>query len=521
MIRIVVADDELQIREGIKFVLDELADEVLTASDGEKAFELISAQDTDILITDISMPVLDGIEMLKALRQTGNDCKVIVISGYKNFDYAQQAVKLGAVNYILKPIDENELMAAVQTCIDMIHQERRRRAEQQAIEKQVYEQAADFMQYVLYQYLNGDGPHMESGQGKTHAFLNELTAYSTYLAAIVRGEGIAEDAERLFRAREALTNLSDGRAIVLPDHNDMLFVYAWNGSDDLAESTAFAVRMQDMATAWQKETGSSIHMGVGTLKKEFARIGESYCEASIGVFFSEHTLLGKLNIAGIVNECAKREYPPVDQLEEDVTEGLQKGNVKEAETAAIRLIEYYIGQGQTKNLVSIQTQYSIIAHKTTQQYGAGMAESVEYGRNWLKQIQETNNLDTLFHVFIEGLIYFHELRGERNPNERKIIEEVRQYIKDHLSEELSLRNVADEFYFSPNYFSRLFSENVGIPFRQHLINERVKRAKALLRDPKIKIYQIANMVGYRESRNFMKVFKSNTGMTMTEFRETV
>ncbi|HHU53473.1 MAG TPA: response regulator [Clostridiaceae bacterium] len=528
LIRIAVADDEPQIREGIKYVLSDLVDEMYLAADGEKAYETVIEYDIDILITDIRMPGIDGLEMVRALREGGSDCKVIVISGYKNFDYAQEAVRLGASGYILKPIDESLLLEAVKKCIRKIRRERESILEKTEMKQEARKLSIDYIRLVMLSFLNNDvTPDIDGDQVEKYTFLKKVMSYDYYRVALIKCEGLNNCVHCLDEARRIFADVKENarvkvrdkhsKLMVLPDKDEMIFVFMWNGEKETKMGLTWIMRLRTLAARWKHEFDAYAYVGISDTVSQFKQISEAYCEAAAVLFFSEHTHICQQKIGDVLCECnAKR---PEKALQEGLSMAVLQGDICTAKALIIEWIKLLVCVDGAKNLAAAKAMFADAAQATAERFGNRSPETEAMRMEWLMSIQSANHLDKLFHTMVDGIIFFHEIWKNADTGKRKIVEEIKEYISANLQTELTLKRVAEEFYFSPNYLSRLFSESEGESFKQYLTRERVKKAKQLLKDPKIKIYEIANMLGYREARNFMKVFKSVTGRTMTEYRE--
>ncbi len=520
MIKIIVVDDETAIREGIVQILEErLSDvaEIISAEDGEVAYEIIVEDSIDLVITDVNMPILNGIDMMKAVSRSNCDCHVIVISGYKQFEFAREALKLGAIDYLLKPIDENDLISVVQKAITAITAGRDQQRASEDVRKRIMQLENDFFVSYIINLLYGFGGN-EPRNTKTNPKLDKLTGAKEFQIVVCSFEDYDSFDEYYDDISECyLADIRKNECVVVKGEKQIIILFYLSAiTSDIYEKTK---RPDFLYLHFNEKYNKRINIGISEKVRDLNMIRKAYNDAEIASIFNYYHKSDRASyFEDICKECVDltREADQKARFWDLAV----SGTPKQTDDIMIETIRTSIGPDQDAILFGIKAYFvNIITYGRERGHFTSVIpeDQLDYR---LEKIKESVNVFEVFNTVKEFLLIINRALDPSDLRlERKIIKEAKQYISDNLCKELSLEQVAKEFYFSPNYFSSLFAKSVGQTFTQYLIQERIALAKRLLNDPKIKIYEISGMVGYKEPRNFMRIFKANTGMTMSRFRE--
>ena len=524
MLKVFVVDDEIMIREGLRnsFHWEENGFSLVgEAPDGEIALPMIRDEKPDILITDIRMPFMDGIELCREVRKVMPWIQIVILSGYDSFDYAKQAISLGVQEYLLKPITASELNRVLQRLREQVEKER---LEQGDLEK-LRQQMATGKQLIRDQVigsaiLNGitemEGERIcaqmrsfginlispyytviefragEGGQyADMHAMLMKLVerccetvflcSSETGLNALVLGDNEKDIEERAYSfARSALDELDragcgDVRAAIgdaVTNFWDVSSSYkSARHARHVAENSRQPVRMRRIVGAWdvrmqQKKETPALDITPLYDRMKYADLGD------FQDLFLEHVQSLKAINAVI----------PLDS-------GYLRADVM---LTAFRIILEAGGEPQ-----------KVLDAKW-------LAEENRYGED----IDAfTSEALTILHRAIK----FRDSKGSVKGN--PAVNKAKQYLEAHFSDpNLTFQEVADHVAMSSSHFSTLFSQTTGVTFTKYLIDLRLSKARELLFNTSMRSSEIAYAVGYNDSHYFSYLFKKNTGVTPSEFR---
>ncbi len=533
MYKVFLVEDEIVIRDGIKnkihweeegFII--VGDE----SDGELAYPLIIREQPDILITDIKMPFMDGLELSKLLKKDMPQLKIIIISGYSDFGYAQTAIDIGISEYLLKPITSSKLMAAVKNAAAVIEKERK--------EKQIIEQ----YQQLVYQ------KQVE----KRKDFFNALVSGKMSLSQIIEQEeelGIDMVARVFcvllfqFKGQEDMYEYSND--IV---HCEMKMTQALSRFPDIKifergmDGWAFILTGENELRINQLtqelcdlligicEEKAHYFGGIGRVVHRIRDIQQSYLDAnsafSLRYFESRDQFLSYNDVSNIKAQVGNRINVSELNLEKldrnSLEEFLKRGTIHDVDEF---VDSYFDGFGSNAMRSTIFRHYIIMDG-----YSAiiKFLKTMKYPREKIdNSLKRMNSVIEHLSSFEDCSKFYKSILKEaidlRNKNSQKryagLIEQAKEYINLKFAmSDLSLDQVASTVNLSPNYFSSLFNQETGTTFIEYLTNIRMEKAKDYLRCSGKKITEIGFLVGYLDSHYFSYIFKKTQNCTPSEYR---
>lgn len=398
MWKVLIADDEPKIRKGLinSVNWNELGMEVVgEAEDGEIAFEMIQAHSPDILLLDICMPFMDGLELIGKAQELLKDSIIILVTGHDEFTYAQKALKLKVFDYILKPVSQDQLLSVIMKANDK---------------------------------------------------LTELRAMNKYLT---------------WASHQLEKNLPFFKESFLND---------WV-NNHLTE-----IEIQEQMKFLGLEFGERLGMFI-------VKVVERLSKSELMPEWDRQLLLFAMQ--NIVEELLQNYQPSL--VFRDV-----KGNI-----VAISNIK------QSVDCAALEKRISDTVERLLKQLVITSYERIDAGLMQVSQVYEK---------LIEELYE----KGSCIP----IVLLVKRYIEENYNkEDLSLQNLAEEAQISPNYLSRLLKQEIGVSFIDYLTRIRVQKAIQLMNNPKLKIYEVSEMVGYSSQHYFSRAFKRVLGVSPVEYRK--
>lgn len=529
MIKVMIVDDEYHIRNGIKQSIpwSELSLELIgEAVDGNVAFELYKALQPDIVLLDINIPFRNGLEFARYIREKNKDTQIVFLTGYDDFDKVKEAVTLQASDYLLKPVSYGELIDALHKAIGYVRDLRQKKLYLHDLEQKVtdYGQVASdqlLMEFLQQRHSLGEitqqllewGIHWDihSSFGVMcleiddfYSYMNQVTQRDRQLYLYAYRKLAQEVLEQWGRGY----TLSDSpsRLVLLVDYGD--------AAEEEAESHSMNIAKQ-LQTAYHHYLKMSVSIGVSLLAAEAGNLHQAYRESIQAV---EHrTLIGNGNIIPyrFVEPATSRGQQLLSK-ELYLLSEMRGGN----DAGVVSILNDWSLELRNRSLTEaklVASQIFIFVMRLVEEVGI---RNNEVGQtDPFLELTRCQTIDHLISFVSTYLVAVGKAVRESKENPSlKVIEQAKQWIRDHLSEEVSLARLSSYLHMSPNYLSLLFKQATGETFIDFTTRKRFERAKELLAETSLKVREVAEMVGYSDSNYFSIAFKKHQGMTPTEYR---
>jgi len=543
MLKIFLAEDEVVVRETIKRMIpwEELGFELVgEAADGEMALPLLLRQQPDLLITDIKMPFMDGLTLARLAKKEIPGLKVVILSGYDDFNYAKQAIGIGVEDYLLKPITKNALIERLS--------EIRSRYEHEKTQKEYYEKFQREMQAYeknssrdFFEALVGGSMDMMEVYKRAEKLGLDIVAeaYNVLIFTMncdedfsgQRDEYSSWEAESL----ELLENFFAGHSSAMLFRSN-IFSYGvlLKGQRETIEENTRACVDEIRKILSRQDGRREWFLAVGQSVERLSQIQKSYHTASRA--FSQRYLYDE-NIL-YYDEMETMEHPG-GQAETEDNAYLQKVDVNALNPAILQKFlsnglqeetenfvkDYFYAIGQEpmeslvfRNYVILNVRFSVISFikglgcDTNEMESADTEEVLaESGKNMESAIAYAKKMIS------QAIGIRDQNSGNKN---RSILKTAVDFIDSHyMDEEISLNTVAKVANVSSNHFSALFSQNMGQTFIEYLTTLRMNKAKELLRCTGMRSSEIAGEIGYKDAHYFSYLFKKTQGMTPSDYRK--
>lgn len=529
MLKVLICDDERSICNLIvRLVQWEQQDLSLvgTAQNGKDALDMIMEKQPDIVLTDIRMPVFNGLELAARAKQLGVEAKFIVISGYDNFSYAQDALKASVADYLLKPINSQELNSALSRLAAQILQERDKRSRADEFETRLQVMSGVERNIFIKNVVLGNSAAYTPGMLQACGLNFTENRYGTLIAVFDQEKNgtdarpIPEPVESKLRDNLAVENYPSLRELVLHTEGNRLYAVF-----NYAESQSSVVRyyMEDMFYAFRKIAtpleGVRATLAVGTAAASPDRLSDSMncardalhsrCDLGIDriLFYDD-----------IPPELIRR--PRLDSAAVGrLRSCLELYDAEAAENMLRCLFEESSGRQSSfqmaQELLSFiqKEQGSLLAEEEYTQTEPGIYDQV---RVEMENAWSAEQLCGILAAFCRDLFRLTERRGA--PRTDQSIELAKKYISENFAGECSLQDVAGYAHLSAAYLSSTFKKKVGISMNTYITVVRINEAKRLLKETDEGIYDIGERVGYRDPKHFRKVFRENVGISPAKYR---
>lgn len=517
MYHYIIVDDESLTRKGTIKKIGSLDDQVQCvgeSSNGQEGMLMIDALNPDIIITDMNMPVVDGSQFLKSIREKYPHKHVIVISGFKDFNYAKQAIEAKALSYILKPFSKEDIQTAIKEAIRLIENK-------QSTDDKIVSIEAE-KEYVQYDYdiqmlknlilgYHKSQPELSSEKLRTMCKMHHMVLITIH-SNLKLNESALND--------YAISNGYGDLGLYIPHlHNDKIgfFVLFFPQKTPLKLS-GICKQISSGLIQLHIDMNSSVSIGISNLKSDLLQLNSAYDEC---VDALNSKLLMDTNYYYFyedVNINHKRLL--WDRADEFLfrIEAVEKAKVAEL---LENLFLYFLSNDECTLYEAkiycnelIQSTKIMLNSYYNNFPADDNSSSIQNIFNSIFNFEELKDyLLVLFHNIATSLSGTSIYTIDNN------IEKMKLYINRNYKNNISMEFMSSLFYLNRSYCSSLFREKVGEKFVDYVNNIRINRAKVLLNQADTKIYQISKSVGYDNIKYFFRVFKKVTGMTPEQYRK--
>ena len=530
MYKIMIADDEGIVIDALKFIIEKnFGDSCLveSAKTGRSVIELAENFRPDIALMDIQMPGINGIEAMKEIQKNNNNIIFIVVSAYDKFDYAREAIGLGVMEYVNKPIDQKVIVALLQKAIRKIDTDRMKRSNDLLVKEKLETVIPIIESGLIYSVL-----FQENYAEETENFKQLLGIEENYGYMMVIEYGDTSENGHLTntigasvrlhsnytRLRETVKEYFQG--IVGPMMANTVIVLV-PCTDELAENeyeerVKIIGNARKMVRKLRSDIDAQFRVGIGSIKK-LDQADLSYTEAMNSFRYTTGSVA---HAKDLPMECNYEEDYPI-QTERKLFERVQMGDVTGAVSEAHRFFDWMISRYADAVMdVKLKTlEFALWAEKICLESG-GSTYRFESRHDYLQALLDFKNYEELRSWFLTKI---REAASNVLNNKEKtsvsLIEKAKEYIKGHYFKDLSLDEVSREIDISPYYFSKLFKEETGENFIEYLTSIRREKAQELLSMTDKSMKEICCEVGYSDPNYFSRSFKKNVGVTPTEYKE--
>lgn len=513
---VILVDDEAIVRKGIRTVIGRKHRDwqvVGEAGDGAEALTLLERAAVDVMITDIRMPDMDGLQLMEEVRRRGFEVEIVVLSSYGEFEYARRAVRAGAVSYLLKPVDPDDLAESIRQADVRVRERLLRQIEQEQAERQ---------QTLLRQTL------------LTHLLLGRNVD-----AVRLRGE-LARLGWQPGPLLVAAVGLEDGRHRDSADSLAARLRGVWSGGGWMVEvivQDRFLVAVVGETRRGDDGGGPSLDEALACLERERGWLAAEALHAGVGdARGSDLSTAFNQAVSGYHTAVRRSrpvvhggELPPEERalqfpyaLEQKLLFALRSGCADDARELAREFAGELFDANRGSNLYNV----ALLAAQTLKSFQRllwerGEAAAMQAESDGPLQLPSIGQ-EALKRWFVERLERIVDFlsRGRDKANRGGgVIEQMKRIVQEEYHTDLQIRDIADKLYMNASYLSNLFKQSTGKTFTEYLIDVRLEKAKELLQQERgLKIYEIADRVGYSSPKHFSQLFKKHTGLLPGDYR---
>jgi two-component system response regulator YesN len=535
---IAIVDDERQVLRGMRKIIpwrDLNAAPAGEAEDGQEGLKLILDTRPDIVITDIYMPVKNGLDMIEELRKEGFGGKIIILSGYSDFEYARQAMRLSVDDYLSKPVTVQTLREVLGRAIGQLERERAKALEADEWRRKLtlYE---PFVEQERLKALVTGATGFGFGSGAWRPDDTAEAGKRQYRVAAVeierseRLDGMTPADWHLFRfavgniASELAAELQlDVQPVELYGQQTVMLLRFADGvtnEDSRQQAVQFARRLIRAAADYLR---IRIQIGIGGMKEEAKNIADSTEEA----FQALHTKLCVPDEAFPIFIYKRKqdaegrkiaELRPIRYYQEiaQALGSLQRDLAAEAVERLAALLRDW-PELTAAELQRVAREVWTICKYTLYESGRGLEEAFPAAE--IERELTALLLPAQFREWALAKVEAVCARFGRSENlkHKRAVDFMVRYVHEHYAEDLRLADLAEKVYISRNYLSNIFRDATGETFNDYVTKVRMEKAKSLLAEGKLMVYEVAEKVGYKNVPYFTTVFKKHTGRNPTDF----
>lgn len=528
--KVLLVDDEIMIREAISESIDwnGLGFELIgSCANGKKAVEMISQEVPDLILTDICMPFMDGLELSKYVFENYPQIKIAIISGYDNFDYAKKAIQYRVMEYILKPITARELTDTLVSILERIQKEEKETAQIDQI-KSAYEKSKPVLkERFLNQLIRGGNIYRDLGV-RMESYGITLPG-DTYAVARILCRSSFEFTDRHPEIRDEIVlfavynvvaemMIDESDCVVFQDAEDAVILLVAGESGYQVERRLVSIYVEIKEFVASRLRIETV-MFAGKCVIDLQELPQSYENAkavyNYEFLFDDHAII----FGRYLEENRSDTAIDIANWTERILSAMKQCNYELVCSVIRRFMELFRDNYVEKSKVITYVQSVIMKIVMAVTDGIENGQISEREKEFLLKLQSFQKLHELemdLIAFCEGLMRLDECHKDetlKQPAEKAL-----EYIERNYSNwEVSLNSVCTYMSMSTSYFSTMFKSYTGETFIEALTKKRMEKAKELLETTKLKAYEIAGEVGYNDPHYFGSTFKKYTGMTPTEY----
>lgn len=536
MYDIMIVDDEEIIRKGIIQYIDWNRygyNIVAEAVNGKQAFEIAKDLKPQVILTDIYMPVMDGIEFAQKIKEILPETIFIFLSGYNEFMYAQKAIEIGIFRYLIKPLKVEELLSVLKEVSMELENAELEKAEIKKFSKLIHESLPLLKERFFLSLIKGNCKESEVWSRldylnisiKAERFFCIIISLDDYLNLIE--ERKQEDVNIIkfaiqHIAKEILTSI-EGTFFTFEDKpNEIGILFCYNETQLSSYLSTLFPLVQHIQEYMRKFFKTSISVGIGRSCKKISYVHKSYEEAEEALEY--RTAFGKNSILYIEDikptskvSLSSDVLKKVNELVKSVKSADLESAIKGADSLFDIMTKDYLLKRDDIHLFLIEAISKLI--RIVMEFD-GDAESV-YGDRLIQlsilKFDIVEDMKEKLKSIIRGTINFISLK-QKTAN-KNFIQKAKSFIDDnYCKEELSLSMVAESVHVSPAYLSQIFKHVMGESFIEYLTKVRINYGKKLLKETNLKTYEVAFQIGYSDAQYFSSCFKKIVGTSPTNYR---
>lgn len=534
VLKVLITDDEQMICNLIANILDweDMGFQIIgMANTGTDAFDIIQKEKPDVVISDIRMPGYDGIQLIQKTAEAGIQVVFVMISGYKQFEYAQNAMKYGVKYYLLKPISEEKLRETMMEIGRELDVKQQKIVEERHLRRQVQEARDKMKRRFLTTVLAAnekDNLESDISRNAVNAEYNTEFKDGEYRAVFVKVDirgAVGKSAEYLQDKIEQYVEKFGkdfSESISTYTHSGIVVLFNYKNEDEEEIKRKIEELWTDLDDYVKNFEGFSVVIGVSEATGQFKETRKCIVESMDAVKYRIKNPESKI----LYYDEFDYQRRPVGTIitpvkRQNYLAKIESGSAEDAAACideAVRMIRYEITNYSPVMLYDTLIYYVDLLNKTLDK--AQKEKMEEYFEQWNERIDNERTelkLTEATKAYVTKVIQY--VQEEKKDKDIRPVREVKTYLEENYHQEISLNDLADIVSLNASYLSALFKKETGMTYTEYVMFCRLEKAKELLADTGKSIAEIADAVGYHDTRHFSKLFTRNIGLKPSEYRK--
>ncbi len=489
MWKIMLVEDEVLLRKALKKIISANPDYDICyeATNGVAALEYLNMHKVDILISDIRMPSMDGLELIKKIKERGISTKTIILTGYNDFEYARHMLLYNAFSYLLKPVIPEELLKTIADACQKIKQEENNRSILKSHKFQ------DFEKHGYAHFTNEMPSHMINSTNLT--------------ACCINFEKTPSKEELVLWQLDFERNLYPCCCFWLDSYLYLVLDLTFSDKD-------FTEAVTEIQLYFERQNIAT-RIGIGLNTNSMMEISNSMKQARKALHYYHELPYHEIVYYERISLLEDRSIPYPLTEEKNLLDAVTSLNKMDIHKHVSKIHQHLITQS-TELVYQTMTELLFSCRRELSQYKFNVEwEDLYYAIRirvpWEQILQQLEDILINCHLSL--------LQARTHTNTPAIIK-AKQYIREHAAEAITLDDVASHCYLSKSHFCKIFKTETGMTFKSYLNQQRIESAKNLLRTTALKNYEIAEAIGFDDASYFNEIFKKTVGMTPNEYRNT-
>lgn len=526
MYSLMVFDDEQIVIESVKHIVENELKNIQvtqTARSGREAIEKARIERPDIILTDIRMPGISGLEAVKEIKKLHNNIKFVIVSVYEYFEFAKQAVELGVSDYLIKPVNKARLVDTLERITSQLDEERRKYDQELEAKEKIDRMISVAEHSFIYSLLLSQ--QVDFQEYKALFDIKSDTGYIFILTFQGRKEQfrpMAQFGDKV-RNQKFYTFFKDSlkrkhQCIVGPIMLDRVVVYiAQNIEDHYQQRVQTIAYLEEVIASMEKAYNVDFKVGVGKVH-DGENIIVSYQEALKALNYAESDKV--IHIDDIAPNIYNVGFEILAE-EQKLIGAIERGDAPLCMNILTDIFNKYSNYFEQEGLLSRLIEMMIVAHRIAIEYGIDNDKYIEYSK-YINQILSCATKKEFEQMCMERIRYIAcKISKSKEKTIGIIVDKANKIIHERFHQELTLDEISKELYISPQYFSRLYKQEMGINFIEQLTLIRMQNAKKLMEQGNYSIKEICYLSGYSDPNYFSRLFKKFEGVSPSAYQKQV